>query len=532
MDDSTSCNIEVNPDIIGIGVRVALYVQALAGPIASFAAPKGSRKLLALANKTMGFMGLALLITSFSFAGKHELDLFHALCLFHLIGLVGLSISGAGEEKHSSSVVEFGSRVLHYLGLLGFFIFQIYVFATAPTFGPQPECNDGVRYVLFGIDTPATSPAFRGLFIAMFAIMLFVSVLSLLRDESDESDENKGDYIMGKILETVLRLLCFGEGAIFLLLMAFFAKMKKSRQEDDGKEGYKLLGEVVGRSYVIVMLELIIHRNSDSSTANEWGFGQILSMVLLLGPLAELVSGYSESKGPSFTHNDRFRFFLQPLIRIVVSAVDLAICAAGGAAAAATGAHVNGDPVTSGIVRYGALGGVIGSGVLGVCVFVAKAASTVTSSTLVFAVSPLGAGFAIALAICNRVLGEAPNAILLGAILGGIPTIFGSSWNAAGGPNRSLLIMADAVRASSDAIGLSLFVVSILAALAGIGFDAIGGAVFAQVARTNGFPICTLGSAAAAGAVYSVIVYILHIPQSIGWISLSRGHHPSFSDSD
>jgi len=315
-----------------------LYILALPGPIVSFFSP--SKELLALTEQTMGVMGLALLLTSFTFAGKHQLDLFHALGLFHLIGLVGLSIT-TPKLKQKKSMPDRVLDILYYGGVLGFFIFQIYVFATAPSFGSQPNCNDNVKYVLFGINTQATNPVFRGLFLAMFGVMFLVFVITSIGD----SDSDK---FQSWLMRRALSARHGGTGLLWIALL--FKGVAQDSDEDNGKEGYKLLGEVAGRSYVIAMLELMIQRNTTGSAGGEWGFGQILAIVLLIGPIIDLASGYSEpedsklylqfkSKSPfksnmltssrpgqGFTENDRLRFLLQRTSKIFGVAVHLCCC--------------------------------------------------------------------------------------------------------------------------------------------------------------------------------------------------------------
>ena len=114
-------------------------------------------------------MGIILHLTTFLYAGQHQLDLFHALCIFHLVGVVGFSIrsstSEGGSDSKTSSMSKIALRIFYYGALFGFFISMIYVFSTAPHFGANPDCNYNAKYVIFGIDVSATNPVFRGLFL-------------------------------------------------------------------------------------------------------------------------------------------------------------------------------------------------------------------------------------------------------------------------------------------------------------------------------------------------------------------------------
>lgn len=88
--------------------------------------------------------------------------------------------------------------------------------------------------------------------------------------------------------------------------------------------------------------------------------------------------------------------------------MDLAFCAA-----AATGAHYNGDAVSTFILSSGALAGVIASGVVGYSSTILKVAECITGSLVVFGASTFGTAFTVPLAMSNRVLGDSKTALLL-----------------------------------------------------------------------------------------------------------------------
>jgi hypothetical protein len=53
---------------------------------------------------------------------------------------------------------------------------------------------------------------------------------------------------------------------------------------------YHLIGHLVASAYIIAMLELIIKRNNLGPGAGLWTFGQVLAMMMLIGPLIDLLS--------------------------------------------------------------------------------------------------------------------------------------------------------------------------------------------------------------------------------------------------
>ncbi|KAF2474947.1 uncharacterized protein BDR25DRAFT_215217 [Lindgomyces ingoldianus] len=247
---SNQCDIQINPDIIGIGVRISLYILSLAGPILSLFS--ASDALLRSIETSMGLTGLAVLLTTFVYSGEKTLDLFHALCIFHLVGLAGVSIRPKRDVRQKQ-ITQAIFEVVYLGGTLGLLIFMISVFARAKSFGPKPQCNDGVMYVMFGVNVSAINPTFRALFLANFALMLVGLPVSYL---------------------------------------VWSARKERYCSDEEEFAGIRVMSDVAGRCYLIAMLELMIKRNNTTSDGSDWSFGQILAMMMLLGPLIEFVSAF------------------------------------------------------------------------------------------------------------------------------------------------------------------------------------------------------------------------------------------------
>jgi hypothetical protein len=131
-----------------------------------------SQKLVDSMEKAMRITGLAVPLTTPVFASQHSLDLFHALAIFHLVGLVGFSfVPTSRREGGSTGGSGISPRavpdILYYASMLGFPVFMIYVCATAPEFGRSTECNAELRYLLSGIEVSATNIIFRILFLLL-----------------------------------------------------------------------------------------------------------------------------------------------------------------------------------------------------------------------------------------------------------------------------------------------------------------------------------------------------------------------------
>lgn len=151
---------------------------------------------------------------------------------------------------------------LYFIALIGSLSYLIYVFATAPTFGSQPECNNNIKYVLFGINISATNPVIRWLFVASFGLIM---------------------------LSSAIWLLC-AAGALCCMNRGLDTVQSSNGHSRDRKPFWTVVGHTIGSVYVIVMLELIIRRNQLGPGINEWTFGQVLAMMMLVGPLIELTS--------------------------------------------------------------------------------------------------------------------------------------------------------------------------------------------------------------------------------------------------
>ncbi|KAI9367875.1 hypothetical protein BJX61DRAFT_547069 [Aspergillus egyptiacus] len=172
-------------------------------------------------------------------------------------------------------------------------------------------------------------------------------------------------------------------------------------------------------------------------------------------------------------------------IFLSLSLIDIALGAAAGVAAAATGAHVNGDPITNRILTLGAIGGVVKSAVLCVAGLLSLTSANIYVSVLViFVASSFGAAILTTTIIAGYALGRVPDQLLIAAVAAGAPLISGMA-------------------ASNASTTLSAL---------GIGFDALGGYTFSRVAENHSFHICNHDAAAAAGAVFGSVVYIGRMP--------------------
>ncbi|GFF56460.1 hypothetical protein IFM46972_10521 [Aspergillus udagawae] len=200
-------------------------------------------------------------------------------------------------------------------------------------------------------------------------------------------------------------------------------------------------------------------------------------------------------------------------IHLALSVLDLGISAAAGTAAAATGAHVHGNEITAQILRLGALGGLIKSGILNAATLLALVSDNIFVLVLLcFAGSSFGAAVLATSIIALKSLGDVPNELLIAAAAAGAPLTAGTAVVFASGPVSSILA---------------------------VGWDALSGYTFARVALNHNFYVCEYKSAAAAGAVFGVLVWFMKLPISLYYEARQkqregrgRHHHWSYSTND
>ncbi|CRG85088.1 hypothetical protein PISL3812_02224 [Talaromyces islandicus] len=268
----TFARVAQNHDIIGIGIRISIYILSLASPLISFFLR--SAELSHSIESSLGVTGLALFLTTVIQTALGGIALFHALCVLHLLGLVGISIRPRGNYP-ASAARDVTLLVLYVVAVSGSLIYFIYVFANAPHFGNQPQCNAETKYVLFGVNMQATNDVIRWIFVAVLAMLS---------------------------LALVMWLMCMSGAACCLALDCCRRDSEQGaydyhRPHDDDRlddrqwSGFiRMLGQLGASIYMMVTLELIIRRNKLLSNIADWKFGQVLAMMMLIGPLIEAVS--------------------------------------------------------------------------------------------------------------------------------------------------------------------------------------------------------------------------------------------------
>ncbi|CAI7568378.1 unnamed protein product [Penicillium bialowiezense] len=302
--NSTNCVIEANPDVSGVGIRISIYALCLGGSIVSyllrvFSPGEDQKEFSRGVSSALGMQGLALLCTAIYQTFKGDLTLFHAICVIHLLAILGMDLVNKGRYAGFGPWRLYFFAFLQVLALGAFLAFNIYVWVTAPYFGSQPKCNPDTVYVVFGISIIAVSPVFRyiilgtlGVVVASYAIA-FTCMLPCLCGyyRYRKRHPSSGNRIEGQ------------KRGLFNWFMEVNSPVYQSnRAAPERLHGQPLLRYTLNRVaycafcvYLIVSLEQTIRRNHLDPEEKGWTFGQVIAIFLLLGVANELLNVFLAS---------------------------------------------------------------------------------------------------------------------------------------------------------------------------------------------------------------------------------------------
>ncbi|GKT46642.1 uncharacterized protein ColSpa_06823 [Colletotrichum spaethianum] len=285
------CVIEANPDVTGTGIRASIYALCLASGILKtviqrITSEKNYTEFCQSINSALQLQGLALLCTAVYQTFKGQLTLFHAICVLHLLSLLGFGLVAQRQYQGGGVNRWLVMAALRVIIACAFTALTAYIWVTAPTFGSQPDCNASTFYVVFGVSLHATNDVFRYVILALMASMAVGWVLSMV------------------IYVFIAHCCCGGVRS----------GMKWARQVNPDVETLKnvvarikvsdpkykrnlVSGQVVQlliqtgiNVYMIVTLEQIVKRNHLSEEEKEWTFGQVLAVFVLLGVVVEVIN--------------------------------------------------------------------------------------------------------------------------------------------------------------------------------------------------------------------------------------------------
>lgn len=201
----------------------------------------------------------------------------------HLLSLLGFGLVAKGNYGEKMSMRRYFLWAFKIVTACAFLAFAAYIWIKAPTFGSQPACNATTEYVVFGAAINATEPVFRYAILGLMCALVVGTMFGMA----------VGGTIYACICGTSRK-----ERLVHTHDVAFAAnilgrvdfkdkRVKKSRIQSE--VAAVLLATGVNL-YAIITLEQTISRNRLSPDEKNWGFGQVLALFLLLGPLAEVLN--------------------------------------------------------------------------------------------------------------------------------------------------------------------------------------------------------------------------------------------------
>ncbi|KAN0132212.1 hypothetical protein V8E53_009978 [Lactarius tabidus] len=288
MADASCPGIISNPDIVGIGTRINFYVTILLA--AAIPQNKYTRELLDELYINAVFYGLAILITVLVETIKRQLDLYHAIFVIHMLSCLTVLQFYGFSRFLLAKRIDFKLKMTLLIQICQVLIvlppWLLYVWIKDSRFGAQPECNHLVKYVFFFVTVRATVNWLRIVFLVGISLGVFYVLISLrsipsLHKALSAGPEQASDEAPGEALDT--------EPVPIISLSRIL-----------------WISSVILAVYGIVTTELIVHRNRPyvQDGENAWGFGQVISVLLLMPIFMEIVAVLKKVRDTRTTGQD------------------------------------------------------------------------------------------------------------------------------------------------------------------------------------------------------------------------------------
>ncbi|TDL15076.1 hypothetical protein BD410DRAFT_845486 [Rickenella mellea] len=235
MPDTKVCmGIMPNPDVSGLGVSVMLLYA------------------------------LSLVLTAIIQTAQGQLTLYHAVLIYHLLMSFSFTLIPTISDFSAG-----GSLRLHIFTVSSFLshlAWSLYVWSTALTFGSQPECNHSTKYIIMWVTVRATATWVRICWISGTAIALAYVILMLVFEFANPCLSGRTISVRSDIWE---------------------------EDSDDGD-----IGELAWFDVAVRLTHFIygIKRNNVLPGESVWSFGQVLSLVLLLGFCNDAIKWYKDRR--------------------------------------------------------------------------------------------------------------------------------------------------------------------------------------------------------------------------------------------
>lgn len=336
-----------NPDISGPGVRIALYLQSLLSIVLIRYSPGDAPGAYWCMTSTALSLVISAIITSIqrSISLLDAIVVVYVLLLPILASAFGISeIISASESKHALRKVHSPLLIIaNWTRSVFTYSFAIYVWVTAPTFGSgPPECNTVTKLIFFGASLPALGSgrvlnlvgwglltllflyrSIRGFgtiwlaFKALFSPSAGQTLLKPKRPVENEVHLEAVDtYNYGTGARTHRERAYRPRQVFHEVLKGMINQILGWAPSGEGR-WYKTYGQAILTcllaGWAIAMTELELLLNDQTSINNQWGFGQVLPLVLTIAPLFSLYENFlaRHSAGPREESTRTVRFSIR-----------------------------------------------------------------------------------------------------------------------------------------------------------------------------------------------------------------------------
>ncbi|KAJ7141671.1 hypothetical protein C8R43DRAFT_928328 [Mycena crocata] len=343
-NSSLQCmGIEPNPDIAGIGVRIAIYVQALLSIVYPIFFVWDGR-ITAKESGTMSRISInitltacALLVSTGIQAATFGISLYHALIILQLSWINSMTfmtvyvVARAARSINQQLLTHLSPRLasqlaaepftsvpknllrsrealmasLHFIVVGGI---GIWVWGKISTFGSQVECNQDTFLVILSKTIYVThGPVIRRISLALYGISLIpIGNVWIMRSLLG------GAATLGRVLLFCLVIIpgvaC--ARSIFVGLFPRFGGGETQQNEADVVKSiaysrlmfyFAISGMATAMIILIANTEQMIHKSSSLVKPGEgdWTFGQTLVLLLLFLPIWEAVAAIRETDDTS-----------------------------------------------------------------------------------------------------------------------------------------------------------------------------------------------------------------------------------------
>lgn len=196
----------------------------------------------------------------------------------------------------------------------------------------------------------------------------------------------------------------------------------------------------------------------------------------------------------------------------LLAGFDLAMNAAAGAAAATVGAHLNGVPITTKVLRVAAVAGITKSAITSFHELVARMKVNFAFTMMLMLIfSSFGICLVVTAEISNSAYGRVPKELLIAAVVAAVPFLF-----------EAIRTLEPNPLAEDDDEGPHPYLAIFL-----IASDPLGGYVFARMASNQGMPISNYHAACSAGAVFGTLTWLARVCTAL-CLCYQRQHGNSF----